>query len=88
MADNVLARLSNLISERILPGQLGIAVDSGTPLLSSGLNLDSVAVLELIMEIETEFGVQFSDSDLSVELFKTVGTLARAVEQRMNSTRG
>jgi acyl carrier protein len=54
-----------------------------TPLLSSGLNLDSVMVLELLLEIEDRFHVQFKDADLSVELFKTVGTLAGAVCQKL-----
>jgi acyl carrier protein len=34
------------------------------------------------MEIEADFGVEFTDSDLSVDLFRTVGSLAAAVREK------
>jgi len=80
--DTIEGRISSIIVERIVDGQASVQVDSTTPLLSSGLSLDSVAVLELIMEIETEFGVEFKDNDLSVELLRTVGSLAHAVREK------
>jgi acyl carrier protein len=53
-----------------------------TPLLSSGLNLDSVVILELLLEIENRFRIQFDDADLSVELFRDVGALAEGVRKK------
>lgn len=83
MKSDVLARLLRLISTDILGNGSNRRLGPDTPLLSFGLDLDSVAVLELLMAIETEFGVRFEGSDLSVELFKTIGTLAEAIERKM-----
>ena len=75
-------RISRLIAERILGGESPVRIGPDTGLLSSGLTLDSIAVLELIMEIENEFGIEFSDSDLTVELFRSVRTLADAIQRK------
>ena len=82
--DQILKSILKILSEKILAGsrQDG-AISAETPLLSSGVNLDSVAVLNLIVSIENQFGVQFKDTDLSVELFKNVGTLSKAVERKL-----
>lgn len=83
MAQDVVGIITGIITEKILSGGSDRRIDAQTPLLSSGLSLDSVAVLELLMEIENEFGVEFKDSDLSVDLFKSVGALAEAVQEKM-----
>lgn len=88
MSHNALERLSRLIRERILTNGSAPRLGLDTPLLSFGLDLDSVAVLQLIMETEKEFGVVFEDSDVSIELFKTLGTLAAAIERKLGAEAG
>ena len=88
MSDDVLERLSRLIGDRILTNGTARRLNADTPLLSFGLDLDSVAILDLIMETEKEFGVVFEDSDVSMELFKTVGTLASAIERKLATGNG
>jgi acyl carrier protein len=83
VSDDVLSRLQRLIAEKILTEKSRGGITVTTPLLSFGLDLDSVAILELLMEIEREFGVEFRDDELSVELFKTVGTLAAAITGKL-----
>jgi acyl carrier protein len=80
----IVEAILKILSEKIVvetPHDGKMAAD--TPLLSSGVTLDSVAVLQLLMEIEDHFGVEFSDEDLTVELFQNVGSLATAVEQKL-----
>jgi acyl carrier protein len=81
--DEVADRIARLIAEKILGHQRATPVDRDTPLLSSGLTLDSIAVLELIVEVEREFDVTFRDEELTVDLFRTVGTLARTVNGKL-----
>ena len=85
--DSILGKVSSILSEKIVTdtGKEG-AIKAETPLLSSGLNLDSVAVLELVVEVENQFGVTFEDEDLSVELFSSVGSLASAVEKKLSGS--
>jgi len=78
-------RVMRILSEKIVGAHYDGKITVDTPLLSSGLNLDSVAVLELVMEVENEFGIVFEDADLSTDLFKTAGTVARAVEQKIRN---
>ena len=85
MERQILDRVVGILSNNIVGTQYDGGIDGDTPLLSSGLSLDSVAVLELVMEVENEFDVAFSDADLSVELFRTARTLAEAVEQKIRT---
>ena len=87
--EQIVEAILRILSEKIIvetphDGQ----VSADTPLLSSGVTLDSVAVLQLLMEIEDHFGVEFGDDDLTVELFQNVGSLAGAVEQKLRSQAG
>jgi acyl carrier protein len=50
------------------------------PLVGKGLGLDSVALLELVVGIEEEFGILLDDSALTVEHFESLSTLARYVQ--------
>jgi len=53
------------------------AIGRDTPLIGRGLSLDSVAVLEMLVGLEKEFGVQLdSDGLLAAQALLTVGTLA------------
>ena len=45
--------------------------------------LDSMAVTNLILALEDRFGLMFSDDELSVEAFETVGTLAELVRSKL-----
>jgi len=82
MTDDTLERVTTILKDKVV-GSTSRLLDADTALLSAGLNLDSTAVLELILEIEEEFGIEFADEDLSVELFRTVGTLAAAVRAKV-----
>jgi acyl carrier protein len=83
MEREVVDRVIDIISKRILGNGSHRPVDVNTRLLSSGLTLDSIAVLELIMELESEFGIEFGEQDLTVELLESVGSLADAVARKV-----
>ena len=85
MSVDVLGRLSRIIAENILGNGSRLSVTAETPLLSHGLDLDSVAVLQLIMAVEVEFGVRFDEHDVSIDLFRTAGTLADVVTRKMSA---
>jgi len=48
---------------------------AGTPLLSGGLGLDSVAVVRLLAGISRDLGVDVADLDLDLDALATLGTL-------------
>ena len=49
--------------------------DSNTPLLGSGIGLDSMEAMSLAVEIEEAFGFAVLDEDLTEELFASFGAL-------------
>ena len=51
-------------------------------LISTGY-LDSMTMVSLIIELQTEFGVQFEVSDMSVENFESVRAISKLVQSRL-----
>jgi acyl carrier protein len=50
-----------------------------TPLFDEGLGLDSIDVLELVLELERSFGVTIADQDTGLKVLRTVDTIAAYV---------
>ena len=57
------------------------AVDVTTPLVSIP-ELDSMAAVELIVELERRFGIEVDDDDVTAELFESIGSLAAFVDAK------
>ena len=53
------------------------------PLFAGGLGLDSIDALEIVVMLESEFGVKIKNETSAREHFKSVATLADFVEQRL-----
>ena len=56
----------------ITPEEIGDA----TPLFDEGLGLDSIDVLELVLEIERSFGVSIGDEQTGMKVLRSVDTIA------------
>ena len=56
----------------ITPEEIGDA----TPLFDEGLGLDSIDVLELVLEIERSFGVSIGDEQTGMSVLRSVDTIA------------
>ncbi len=48
---------------------------------SEGLGLDSIDVLELVVGIKKEFGVEIMDQETAEKVFTTVGEIAKYIEK-------
>jgi acyl carrier protein len=55
--------------------------DASTPLFGSMPELDSFAVVNLAMALESRFGFQIDDSEFTADVFETVGSLAGYVKR-------
>jgi len=54
--------------------------------LLSDLGLDSVAILQLILGIENQFGVTIKDSELDSDVFSKMKNLIDIIEDKLNET--
>ena len=59
------------------------ALHATTPLLGSLPELDSMAVIELIVELERRFGIAVDDEDITADTFETLGSLAAFVDGKL-----
>ncbi|RFP19480.1 MULTISPECIES: acyl carrier protein [unclassified Duganella] len=65
---------------------LGLAkmpLNQDTLLLGSVPELDSMAVVNLIMALEQQFGISVDDDEINARHFFTVGTLAAFVQGKL-----
>jgi acyl carrier protein len=53
-------------------------------LFGEGLGLDSIDVLELVLELERSFGVTITDQDTGTRVLRSVDTIAAFVEASRN----
>jgi acyl carrier protein len=60
-------------------------IDASTPLLGSLPELDSMAVLELVAALEQRFGITVDDDDVTAEVFETLGSLTRFVQEKLET---
>jgi len=58
------------------------SLDATTPLLGSLPELDSMAVLELVLELEQHFGITIEGEDVTADVFETLGSLAAFVAEK------
>jgi acyl carrier protein len=59
------------------------ALDASTPLFGSLPELDSMAVLELVLELEQRFGISIDGEDVTADVFETLGSLTAFVESKL-----
>lgn len=76
--DNLEQQLVTLISERLLETQPGFDADSN--LYEAGL--DSMALMQLLILVEEEYGVSIPESALTKQNFSNIRHLAGLIRER------
>ena len=56
-----------------------------TPLLGGVPGFDSLAVISILTGIREQFGCEIAEDEVSADLFESVGTLRRFVEERLDA---
>jgi acyl carrier protein len=60
------------------------AIDASTPLFGALPELDSMAVLELVLELEQRFAIEIDGEDVTAEAFETLASLAAFVADKQS----
>ncbi|MGJ5754496.1 acyl carrier protein [Streptomyces puniciscabiei] len=81
--DFVLAVIRDVIN-------LPVPEDAGadTPLGADGLELESLAMIELLLQLEGEYGIELPEEDVDPETVRTLGQLVQVVADRRAVTAG
>ncbi|HEY6630830.1 MAG TPA: phosphopantetheine-binding protein [Rhizobiaceae bacterium] len=70
-----------LIVQALCIEDAGRIPDASTPLFGSMPELDSLAVVNLVMALESRFGFRIDDTEFTADIFETVGSLAGYVDR-------
>ena len=88
MSDPLKLRLKHLLVETLklddLPAE---KIPDDEPLIGSGLNLDSIDALELVVRLEKEFGVKIASSEEARLALGSVNQLAAFIRARAGAAR-
>lgn len=83
MSDALRSRLKKLIVETLkLDDVKPEDIKDDEPLIGSGLSLDSIDALELVVSLEKEFGIKISSSEESRAALANVAQLAEFIRAR------
>lgn len=52
------------------------------PLFNGGLGLDSIDALEIVVMLESEFGIKVKNESSAREYFRSISTLAQLIDER------
>jgi acyl carrier protein len=81
MSDEALrAHIKQAIIRSLRLPMTAAEIGDDVPLFGEGLGLDSIDVLELVLELERSFGVAIRDEETGARVLRTVNTIAEYVE--------
>jgi acyl carrier protein len=58
------------------------SVNEETPLVKGGLNLDSIDILELIVNFEQNFGIKLNETEAYAQHFRNIGSVVDFIQQK------
>ncbi|HBY17299.1 acyl carrier protein [Muribaculaceae bacterium Isolate-113 (HZI)] len=82
MMNELIDKLKTQIIEALNLEDMTISdIDTEAPLFGSGLGLDSIDALELIVLLEREYGIKLTNPAEGKEIFRSVATIADYVSK-------
>ncbi len=85
MATDLKHRLKELLIDRLkFEDMTPDDIPDDEPLFAGGLGLDSIDALEIVVMLESEFGIKVKNESSARDYFKSVSTLADLVGQKLS----
>ncbi len=76
-------KIKEILADVLGLGERLNAIKSDTLLLGNIPELDSVAVVTIILALEKNFSISIKDDEISAKTFDTLGALVNFVEQKL-----
>lgn len=82
-SEDLKRRIKELLIERLkFEDMTADDIGDDEPLFEGGLGLDSIDALEIVVMLESEFGVKVKNETSARESFRSIASLARLIEER------
>jgi len=81
MSDTLQKLKEIIISKLKLDNELNDLKDETQLFGPEGLGLDSIDVLELVVSIKKEFGVEIADRETAEKVFTSIGAIVQFIEE-------
>jgi len=83
MPDDLVLELKKLIITTLKLEEVNPEdIEDDGQLFGTGLGLDSIDALELVVALEKKYGVEIPDSEVGERVFRSVNTLAQFVKEQ------
>ena len=82
--EDLKTRVKIMIVERLFLDVSAGEIGDRTPLMET-YGVDSVALFELALGLEDEFGISMDDVDFDISTFRTVDSIAKFVHERLQA---
>jgi acyl carrier protein len=79
--DDLNGKIKQMIVERLFLNVKPEDIADDAPLMET-FGIDSVALFELVVGLEDEFGVVMDDVDFQIDTFRTVNSIAGFVQEK------
>lgn len=84
MTSDLRRKLKELLIERLKFEDMSPDdIPDDEPLFGGGLGLDSIDALEIVVMLESEFGIKVKNETTARDSFRSISTLADYVEQKL-----
>ena len=75
--------LKKILAQTLQLGSRADLLSPGSPLLGALPEIDSMAVVSILISLEEHYGFTVEDDEISADTFATLGSLAAFVEQKL-----
>ena len=79
----IIEGVKRVLQEALQLGNRVKAFDETTGLFGSIPEFDSMAVVTVVAGLEEQFDIEIDDDDITAEIFESVGTLTRYIEEKL-----
>ncbi len=83
MKENINSRIRKVLIEKMLSEVDPEEIKDDTPLIELGVGVDSVATLELLVALESEFKISIDEDDISQNLLENIDSIAEYIGKRL-----
>jgi acyl carrier protein len=83
MKENINSRIRKVLIEKMLSEVDPEEIKDDTPLIELGVGVDSVATLELLVALESEFEISIDEEDIDQNLLENIYSIAEYIGKRL-----